>query len=228
MNFKPGFDIFNRIIVKNYRDVQMCGATVIVGRGFNARAHIHSTTGISVATPETPNKIDPVKLAGELGVDMVVVTRGRILTIDEMHYQGGSIANFHGVKMTWLGLMVADDLFGQLKNPYLPALIFRNTNWIWYAGKEVFVLREPNGTVWVMQEYTKDVLPDLTIDTLCDLGSKHKYLPEGWKFEVLLLTEDLSLDTARSDGCASILRDEFGCAYQACGYDSDTSANYIP
>ena len=228
MNFKPGFNVYNRVIVKNYRDTLMCGAAVIVGKGRNARSHMHSTTGISLATPETPDKIDPEKLAKELGVDMVAVNRGRIWTIDEMHYQGGYVADFHGVKMTWLGLMVAEDLFAQFKNPYLPSLIFRNTNWIWYAGKEVYLLREPNGTVWVLQEYTKDVDPTLTIDTLRDLGKKYKNLPAGWKFETKVLTKELSLDTARSDGWASILRDELGCTYQACGYDSDTSANYIP
>jgi hypothetical protein len=31
--------------------------------------------GISVATPETPDKIDPVKLTKELEVDMLAVNR---------------------------------------------------------------------------------------------------------------------------------------------------------
>ena len=39
---------------------------------------------------------------------------------------------------------------------------------------------------------------------------------------------DLSLDTTRCDGWASIIRDELRCTYQRCGYDSDTSANYVP
>ena len=70
--------------------------------------------------------------------------------------------------------------------------------------------------------------PTLTIDTLDTVGSKLKNLPTGWTFETKVLTEDLVLDTAEADGWASMLRDEVGCTYQACGYDSDTSANYIP
>jgi hypothetical protein len=228
LNFKPGFNVYNRISVKNYRDQIICGAAVIVGNGTNARAHLHSATGISEVLPGTGNLIDRVKLAEELDVDLVLINRGRISTVDEMHYQGGYVANFQGVKMTWCGFMIADALFNQLKNAYQPALIFRNSNWIWYAKSEVFLLREPAGTVWVMNEYTRDVLMDLAIDNLRDLGKRYKNLPEGWKFEVKILTEDLSLDTARSDGWASVLRDEFGCTFQACGYDSDTSANYIP
>ena len=68
----------------------------------------------------------------------------------------------------------------------------------------------------------------LTIGNLHKVGSKLKNLPKGWKFETRVLTEDLSLDTMRSDGWASILRDELGCTYQACGYGGDTSANYVP
>jgi hypothetical protein len=60
------------------------------------------------------------------------------------------------------------------------------------------------------------------------VGKKLKNLPKGWKFETIILTEELVLDTMRSDGWASILRDELGCTYQACGYGGDTSANYIP
>ena len=35
-------------------------------------------------------------------------------------------------------------------------------------------------------------------------------------------------DTTKSDGRASIIRDDLHCTYQVMGYDSDTSANYIP
>ena len=37
-----------------------------------------------------------------------------------------------------------------------------------------------------------------------------------------------ALDTPRAGGWAAIIRDEFGCTYQGCGYGSDTSANYVP
>ena len=45
---------------------------------------------------------------------------------------------------------------------------------------------------------------------------------------VRFLERDLVLDTTKSDGWASIIRDDLNCTYQACAYDSDTSANYIP
>jgi hypothetical protein len=110
----------------------------------------------------------------------------------------------------------------------VPSLIQRNTCWTWHAGKRVHLLREPNGTVWVLQEYTKAVDPSLTPDNLDTLGAKFKNLPAGWKFEVKVLDKELRLDTGNAGGWAAIIRDEFHCTYQGCGYGADTSANYIP
>jgi hypothetical protein len=228
MALRPGPNPCNRIHVKGTRDQKFAGCAVIVGSGRNARSHMHATTGISVATDKTPDMIDPVKLAKELDVEMCAVNRGRIWTIDEAEFLGGYIVDFHGVKMTWVGEMVAANLLEQFHNAYLPSLIQRFTAWTYYVGKPIHVLREPGGPVWVMQEYTKAVDSTLNINNLHTVGKKLKNLPKGWKFETIILTEELVLDTMRSDGWASILRDELGCTYQACGYRGDTSANYIP
>ena len=77
------------------------------------------------------------------------------------------------------------------------------------------LLREPDGTVWVLQEYTKAVDPSLTPDNLDTVGSKLKNLPKGWKFETKVLTENLSLDTGRAGGWAAIIRDELATPTRA-------------
>ena len=136
--------------------------------------------------------------------------------------------NFDGVNLLYGGEMTGAEMMAQMQTPYSPNLIYRNSNWIWHAGTPVHLLREPNGTVWVMQEYTKDVDPSLTLDNLHQVGSKLKGLPKGWIFETKVLTKELSLNTARCDGWAAIIRDELHCTYQGCGYGADTSANYIP
>jgi hypothetical protein len=110
----------------------------------------------------------------------------------------------------------------------VPSLIYRNTNWTYYADRAVCLLRKPGGAVWVMQEFTKDVDPSLDVDNLRDVGSKLKNLPNGWSFETKVLTKNLSLDTARAGCWAAILRDDLHCTYQRCGYGADVSANYVP
>ena len=227
MKLKPG-PRGQRINVKNTRGMAFCGLGAFVGVGKTQRAHVYTATSVTDVTPETPRKIDPKKLARELEVDMCAVNGGRFWTMDEMDFQGGDIVDFHGVGMTWAGDMTGAEMFSQMKNAYVPSLIYRDTNWIWYAGKPVYLLREPGGAVWVMQEYCKDVDPSLTVDNLHQVGSKLNNLLKGWKFETKVLTKDLSLDTSRAGGWAAIIRDELHCTYQGCGYDADASANYVP
>ncbi len=182
---------------------------------------------------KTPNDFvwapDPEKKAKEFGVDMVVANTGRIWTFDHGEVTYGYGWDFDGAKMGHLGQMVAKDLIAHFHGPsYVPTLLTRLTRWTWDAGKAAHLLREPNGTVWVMQEYTKDIDPSLAIGNLKDIGPKLKTLPPGWTFETKILERDLVLDTTLSDGWASIIRDDLHGTYQACGYDTDTSANYIP
>ncbi|MFZ0132454.1 MAG: hypothetical protein WAK95_07915 [Desulfobacterales bacterium] len=190
------------------------------------RAHVYSAK--LPVDPDAYKKIDPKKLAVELGVDVCAVNSGRFWMMDELSVMGGEIQDFHGVPMFWAGDMTGAEMFANFETAYLPCLIRRDTIWTFHAGKPVQLLREPNGTVWVLQEYTKAVDPSLTPDNLHELGGKLKNLPQGWKFETKVLTEDLVLDTGRAGSWAAIIRDELHCTYQGCGYGKDTSASYVP
>ena len=224
-----GFDPFNHARFPNCRDTRYLGAAIVVGKELNARAHMNANAGNQKTPDDFVWNPNPEKKAKEFGVDMVVANTGRIWTFDHGEVQYGYSWDFDGAKMGHLGQMVAKDLIAHFHGPgYVPTLLTRLTRWTWDAGKAAHLLREPNGTVWVMQEYTKDIDPSLTIDNLKDLGPKLKTLPKGWKYETKVLERDLVLDTTLSDGWASIIRDDLHCTYQACGYDTDTSANYVP
>lgn len=228
MKLRPGPNRKDRINVKNTRGMAFCGLGAFVGVGKTQRAHVYTATSVTDVTPETAGRIDPKRLARELEVDMCAVNGGRFWTMDEMDFQGGDIVDFHGVGMTWAGDMTGAEMMAQMADAYAPSLIYRDTDWIYYAGKPVHLLREPGGAVWVMQEFTKDVEPSLTIDSLDQVGSKLKNLPKGWTFETKVLAKTLSLDTGRAGGWAAILRDELHCSYQGCGYGADASANFVP
>ena len=151
-----------------------------------------SITAASIPVdPEAYKKIDPKKLAVELGVDMCAVNHGRFWMMDEIEFFVGEAQSFHGVELRWGGDMTGAEMVSQFENAYVPSLIRRNTIWTFKAGKQVFLLREPGGPVWVLQEYTKAVDPGLTPDNLNELGGKLKNLPKGWKFETKVLTKDL-------------------------------------
>ena len=227
MKLKTGVDPTSRISFKNTRGLPFHGMGAFVGIGKTQRAHVYTAASIPV-DPEAYKKIDPKKLAVELGVDMCAVNSGRFWMMDEIEFVVGDVQNFHGVELRWGGDMTGAEMLTQFQSAYVPSLIRRNTVWTFKAGKPVFLLREPGGPVWVLQEYTKAVDPSLTPDNLNELGGKLKNLPEGWKFETKVLTEDLVLDTGRCGGWAAIIRDDLHCTYQGCGYGADTSANYVP
>ena len=197
------------------------------GTGRAQRAHVYTAASFPVG-PETHKTIDPDRLARELEVDMCAVNSGRFWMMDEYEYSGSEVVNFHGVDMRWAGDMTGAEMLSEMQNAYTPSLIYRNTNWIFHAGQPVYLLREPGGAVWVLQEMTKDVDASLRPDNLHELGRKFRQLPDGWTFETLVLEQNLSLNTSRAGGWAAIIRDEFGCADQGCGYGADTSANYVP
>ena len=70
-------------------------------------------------------------------------------------------------------------MIAHFETAYVPCLIRRDTIWTFKAGKPVYLLREPSGPVWVLQEYTKAVDPSLTPDNLNELGSKLTEPAEG-------------------------------------------------
>ena len=216
-----------RVHANNTRGAAFCGLGAFVGVGKTQRAHVYTAATLPVGL-EDYKKIDPEKLASELEVDKCAVNHGRYWMMDEVDYAGGDPVDFHGIKMNWAGDMTGAEMIAQFQSAYVPSLIQRNTNWIFHAGKPVHLLREPSGTVWVLQEYTKAADSTLTPDNLDTVGSKLKNLPEGWTFETKVLDKDLSLDTGRIGGWAAIIRDDLGNTYQGCGYGKDTSANYIP
>jgi hypothetical protein len=214
--------------VKNTRGMPFGGAAVIVGTGRNQRAHVYTATSCADLVPGSIEKIDVKTLAPTFGsnVKAVVPNAGRHWTFDEMVIEVGEVVDFQGVKLCWAGDMSGDEITAHMSAPYAVGKILRNTDWIYKAGKKVHLLREPGGTVWVMQEYTKEIDPTLTIDNLDQVGGKLKKLPEGWTFETKVLTRDLSLDTRRTGLWASIIRDELGNTYEGVGFDD--LANYVP
>ena len=227
MKLKTGVDPTSRMSFKSARGLPFHGMGAFVGTGKTQRAHVYTAASIPV-DPEAYKRIDPNKLAQELEVDMCAVNSGRFWMMDELEFVVGETQNFHGVELRWGGDMTGAEMLTQFQSAYVPSLIRRSTVWTFKAGKSVCLLRESGGAVWVLQEYTKAVDPDLTPDNLHTLGGKLKNLPQGWTFETKILEKDLVLDTSKAGGWAAIIRDDLHCTYQGCGYGADTSANYVP
>lgn len=210
----------------NSRGQFFCGVAAMVGTPPKDALLFMSYPVTTYAPADLHTKINTEKLAQEIGFP-VGVNAARFVTCDEMSFLSSEIVDFHGVKCSWVETMdVAEMMHALHNNDYKPVTGNRYTKFVYKAGKAIYLLRQPDGKCWVMQDAGNEVIKDLNVDNLEQVGTYNKNLPAGWKFETKVITKDLVLDTCLSGGYIQFLRDEAACAYQAVGFDN--SANYVP
>lgn len=204
----------------NARGTVWCEVIPVDGTTPDAVGQIYNSSGTDDCTEERSGKLDPVRLAAELNVPRVILNTGRYWVFDKYTvFSAGETVDFHGVKAQWVANMTLQNMQNVLSSkPYTAARITRDTEWLYLKGRPVYLLRTPEGIVWIMQVFSRKIDKTLSLETLDRLGGKLQ-LPEGWKFEVKVLDRDLSLQPRWADGQAHILWDSLGNAYQGCGFD---------
>lgn len=123
----------------------------------------------------------------------------------------GQTFTFGGLKMGLLGTLTTPA--GQPtvgSSFYTPNLVDRSTIFTYYAGRPVFELVGPDGSVYVMQSYAQIKDRTLTYSQLPALGSMLT-LPAGWSYRTLTLTKTLDLN---SNGQATVVNDDLYNSYQ--------------
>lgn len=211
----------------NVRGTVWCEVIPVMGTTPESTTEIYTSTVVDDCTVERSNQLDAAKLREQFKVPAVKFNTGRYWVFDRVTlFTAGEVRDFQGIKAQWAASMTLKDVKNILESkPYTAALITRDTEWLYLKGKPVYLLRAPDGIVWVMQVYSKAKDPSLSLDNLDQLGGKLQ-LPAGWKFEVKLLDKDLALQPRWASGQAHILWDSLGNAYQGCGYDK--ACAYLP
>ena len=93
---------------------------------------------------------------------------------------------------------------------YAVNTVERDTIYVFKKGLLVFELTDPSGNVYVMQSYSQEIEPSLSLATLPDIGPDIG-LPEGWTYTSRRLTEDLTLTAS---GSTQIVNDSYANTYQ--------------
>jgi len=232
IRLKPGVIAGHRVHHADIRNYAYCEIVPFLGKPPKLVAQVYNTSALGDYCPLDKMKaIDATKLAEELGADSVYLnpapqSASRYWVMDELwDYNTGETVDFHGVKATWTASMSPTLMKTMAAGSYTPGEINRESKYIYSEGGKVFLLRGPEGKTWVMQSYTTEVDKHLTLVKLPQLGSKLK-LPNGYKFEVVTLTKDLTIDPRRANGVVHIIRDDLHNAYEGCGFD--LSCDYIP
>jgi hypothetical protein len=123
----------------------------------------------------------------------------------------GKIASFGGIQMILVAtLSSAQGGILETGAPYTVKEVARNTIWTYDAGNEVYEIINDEDEVFIMQSYSRLILPNQSIDDLSNLGGVLQ-LPAGWNFRVRVLAETLELV---ADGRAVIIVDDFSNTYQ--------------
>jgi hypothetical protein len=235
IQLKPGVIKDSVMHEKNARNYAYCEIAPVLGTPPNVIAQFYNTTGTtgpgSKCPPDKFVAIEGKKLAEALKADGVYMnpspqTARRHWVMDELWaFKAGETVDFWGVKATWVATMSPEQMRSAVANPYTPVEIHRESKYLYKKGSTAFLMRAPGGKTWVMQSYATEVDKNLAFEQLPQLASKLK-LPEGWKFDVRKLTQDLTIEPTRAKGVAHIVRDELHNVYEGCGFDA--ACNYVP
>ena len=93
---------------------------------------------------------------------------------------------------------------------YTVSTVQRNTTYVFKAGRKVYELSDPQGNVYVMQSYSTQFGPKITLKNLSKIGPLNN-LPKGWHYRARTLKKDLTLTAA---GTTQIVNDSFRNTFQ--------------
>lgn len=176
-----------QVSVKNTRDMRYGEIFIIKDTGLD----VYNTTGLNDCPAALWDALDVAVVQKEFGAMQVQKNGPHFWMMDEQTLLLGDTASFHGIDARWaahapLSVVQQGATGGKPYAIYSPA---KTQSMVYYKGKPVFELIDPEGHVYVLQaREEKFSIPELTT-----LGDKLD-LPEGWQYRSRTLTEDLSLD----------------------------------
>jgi hypothetical protein len=200
---------------KELRDVRYCEVIPSVTSGDTVTTSVFNTLGQNYCPPNQWNQLTEAEVNQEFGSQSAKLNGPRHFVIDEAQETGPTPSSqtftFGGIDMglratltTPAGQPTVGDQF------YVPNEVQRSTIWTYKAGKPIFELVGPDGSVYVMQSYAQIADKKLTIKQLPNLASKLT-LPAGWSYKSETPTQDLALN---SNGLATVVNDNLYNSYQ--------------
>lgn len=167
--------------------------------------------------------VDVDKMKDQYDVLAVFKNGPRFWLYEWIELPVGAERNFGDTTARWMGAVHLPKDFGKEGSTlYKTTHVKRKSKQGYKKGQMVFILDDPDGTPWVMQAYSRIVDPALTYEDLKTLDEKID-LPEGWKYRVVVLEEDLTIGAI--NGNARITQDNLENSYNAL-FEMDGQTNY--
>lgn len=204
---------------ENIRNKRYCEILVINGKFTNLTATVYNTLGCNDCPNYKWDKINQEKLKDSLNAKSIVMNGPRVFMMDKIGQSNKSpkkvtLGGIEMVERATVQLPFTTFMSGKSK-PYKEITITRSTEYVFEKGKKVYLLISPKNT-YVMQSYSMMIEKNLKESDLEILNSKLK-LPNGWKYQVKILENDLVLKTFEN-GEAHLIQDDLQNSYQRINY----------
>jgi len=194
------------------RDVRYCEVLLVSLATGQPVASVYNTYPLNLCPADKWTALDPKAIASQFGATVALLNGPRHWMINHVEKVGGSAsdeANFGGIEMFKQATVPIGSLIDQAK-PYSVYPVSRSTIFTYLPGTEIFELTGPDGAVYIMQSFSQQKDPSLTLETLPTLRSKLA-LPVGWTFSSRTLTSDFQLVTVKNP--AQVVQDDLGNSY---------------
>jgi hypothetical protein len=185
----------------NSRDMRYCEILVVTKDGVD----VYNTTGVSDCPEQVWNTLDVEKVKAQFSAAAVQKNGPHFWLMDTNTFSAGEKVALAGIEARWVARLDPSILGSGApgSKPYTVFTPKKTQKMVYFKGKPVFELVDPEGNAYVLQA-REEKFP---IDSLATLGDKMT-LPAGWKYRSRVLTEDLVLDLGPGDTIYAV-GDEF-------------------
>jgi hypothetical protein len=199
--------------IEGTRDARYCEIIPVVRDGLHLTATVYNTLGLNDCPAVVWDSISEDAMKQHFDALTVVLNGPRYFIMDSIAASGetksGKTIEVGGLKLTERATIDVG-LLDLLHRPYRETTINRDTQYLFEAGKPVFLLTSSDGSRYIMQAYSQIVDKTLTYGDLPTLGAKLK-LPSGWRYSATSPDKDL---TVGAKGTATVVQDELENTYQ--------------
>ncbi len=176
-------------------------------------ATVYNTYPLNACPEAQWSALDAGTIAKENGVPFAELNGPRYWLMDSIAKQrSGSevVKSFGGMAMIEEATVVLGTNVAAAEMPFTVHAVSRQAAFTFHAGRQVYELVDPSGTVWVMQTWSQIKDPTLSEADLPGLASKLT-LPAGWTYRVRTLTAPLVVATETRT--AHVLQDNLENSY---------------
>lgn len=198
-----------------YYNSRYCEILVTYQNGQELRADAYNTMFCNDCPQSAWDSVDYNEIAAEYDALLAIGNGPRYWVLDSIDVSNNPSGErcadtIGGISMTYVATVIVD-VDNALNPYYIPSFVERSTVYHFNEGREVYQLRSPTDSCYIMQSYTVMFDSSLTLETLPNLGQKLE-LPEGWSYSSHTLNSEFQL--ANPNGIATLISDELRNSYQ--------------